>query len=181
MLELTIPATEGWDEAKQEFVTIKEQTLRLEHSLVSLSKWESKYCKAYLSSSDKTTEETFDYIRFMTINKVSDPVVYNFLTPSQIKEISDYINTPRTATKFKQEKKAGVRGGGGITSEIIYSWMVAYQIPFECQKWHLSRLIALIEACQRNNQPNKKTNRRELLQKHATLNAQRRAQFAKKG
>ena len=100
MLEITIPANECWDERTQTFVIIKEQTLRLEHSLVSLSKWESKWCKSFFAREDKTYEETIDYIRCMTLNTYVEPNVYNYLTDENIKQIGDYISAPMTATTF---------------------------------------------------------------------------------
>ena len=179
MLEITIPANECWDERTQTFVIIKEQTLRLEHSLVSLSKWESKWCKSFFSREDKTYEETIDYIRCMTLNTYVEPDVYNYLTDENIKQIGDYISAPMTATTFSDNKKGGSREQ--ITSELIYYWMVSFNIPFECQKWHLNRLITLIRVCEIKNQPPKKRSRREIASSYAALNEARKKQLNTKG
>ena len=180
MLEITIPETEQWDELKQEFIYTKEQTLQLEHSLVSLSKWESKWCKPFLSKEDKTFEETIDYIRCMTLNRHIPDEVYGCLTRSSIKQINEYISAPMTATRFNKD----VTGRGSreqITSELIYYWMIALNIPFECQKWHLNRLLTLIRVCNLKNQPSKKMSRREIMSRNAALNAARRKQLGTNG
>ena len=156
MLQITIPAVDQcWDEQKQEFVSIKEQKLQLEHSLVSLSKWESKWRKAFLAKQDKTYAETLDYIRCMTITPNVDPQVYNFLTVDNINQINDYIAAPMTATVFSEDN-SGRNNREVVTSELIYYWMIALNIPFECQKWHLNRLLTLIRVCNIKNTPPKK-------------------------
>ena len=180
MLQITIPSTELWDERKEEFVYVKEKTLQLEHSLVSLSKWESKWNKSFLSSSDKTNEEIIDYIRCMTITQNVDPEVYTRLKNNVIKQIYDYINAPMTATVISDTKRGGSRREV-ITSELIYYWMIALNIPFECQKWHLNRLLTLIRVCEIKNTPPKSMNRREIMNRNAALNAARRKQFNTKG
>ena len=180
MLQITIPAVEQWDERKQEFVTTKEQTLQLEHSLVSLSKWESKWCKAFLTKQEKTFEETLDYIRCMTITQNVDPEVYNYLTNKNIEEINNYIDAPMTATYFSDDKTAK-SSRGQITAELIYYWMIALNIPFECQNWHLNRLLTLIKVCNIKNQPPKKRSKKEIMSRNAALNAARRKQLNTKG
>lgn len=181
MLQITIPSRELWDESTNEFVITKEQTLQLEHSLISISKWESKWQKAFLTKQEKTHEETIDYIKCMTLNQNVDPNVYNYLTNENIRQINSYIDAPMTATYFSEEK--GGRGGRGeqITSELIYYWMIALQIPFECQKWHLNRLLTLVRVCNIKNQPPKKRSRREIMSRNAALNAARRKQLNTKG
>ena len=180
MLRITIPAAELWDEDKQEFVSTKEQTLQLEHSLVSLSKWESKWCKAFLTKTDKTAEETLDYIKCMTITPNVDPNVYNFLTQANMMEINNYIQAPMTATCFNEDKSQ--KGGREVvTSELIYYWMIALNIPFECQKWHINRLLTLIRVCNIKNQPPKKRSKREIMSSNAALNAARRKQLNSRG
>ena len=180
MLRITIPAVEQWDERKQEFVTTKEQTLQLEHSLVSLSKWESKWCKAFLTKQEKTFEETLDYIKCMTITQNVDPEVYNYLTNKNIEEINNYIDAPMTATYFSDDKTAK-SSRGQITAELIYYWMIALNIPFECQKWHLNRLLTLIKVCNIKNTPPKKRNKKEIMRRNAALNAARRKRLNTKG
>ena len=180
MLRITIPADECWDAKKREFVYTKEQTLQLEHSLVSLSKWESKWNKVFLSKVEKTEEETLDYIRCMTITQNVKPDVYYRLTPSNIKEINEYIAAPMTATYFSEETK-GRNNGEQVTSELIYYWMIALNIPFECEKWHLNRLLTLIRVCNVKNQPPKKRSKAEIMSRNAALNAARKKQLNTRG
>lgn len=180
MLQITIPASESWDESKEEFVaTAKEQTLQLEHSLVSLSKWESKWCKPFLGKDEKTIEETIDYIRCMTITQNINPEVYNRLTPSNIDAINKYIYAPMTATVFYDNSRSGTKET--ITSELIYYWMIALNIPMECQKWHLNRLLTLIRVCNIKNTPPKKMSKREIMNRYANLNKSRRNKLNTKG
>lgn len=181
MLRIVIPAgEEQWDERNQEFIYPKEQILQLEHSLVSLSKWESKYCKPFLDKQEKTFEETLDYIRFMTITQNVDPEVYSYLTISNIDEINRYIESPMTATTFSEDKPGKINREQ-ITAEIVYYWMIALNIPFECQKWHLNRLLTLIRVCDIKNSPPKKRSRREIMKRNAALNAARRKRLNSKG
>lgn len=180
MLQLTIPATEQWDERKQEFVQTKEQTLTLEHSLVSLSKWESKWNKSFLSKGEKTYEETLDYIKCMTITQNVNPDIYSCLTNAHIEQVNKYIQAPMTATVFTEDK-SGRNSRETVTSELIYYWMIALNIPFECQKWHLNRLLTLIRVCNIKNTPPKKRSRREIMSRNAALNAARRKQFNTNG
>ena len=180
MLQIVIPGQELWDEQKQEFINTKEQVLQLEHSLISLSKWEAKWCKVFLSKQEKTQEETIDYIKCMTITPNVDPEVYNHLTRENIKEIEDYIAAPMTATYFSSDN-AGKSSREQVTSELIYYWMIALNIPFECQKWHLNRLLTLIRVCNIKNQPPKKMSKREIMSRNAALNAARRQQLNTKG
>lgn len=180
MLRITIPAAEQFDEAKQEFIKTKEQTLQLEHSLVSLSKWESKWCKSFLSRTEKTYEETVDYIKCMTITQNVDPDVYNYLTNANIAEINRYIEAPMTATYFSEDRN-GKSSREQVTAELIYYWMIALNIPFECQKWHLNRLLTLIRVCNVKNQPPRKMSRREIMSRNAALNASRRNRLNTRG
>ena len=176
MLQITIPATELWNEKTNEFVKTKEQILQLEHSLVSLSKWESKWCKPFMSKTDKTSEETIDYIRCMTITQNVDFDVYNCITNEIVEEVSKYIEAPMTATTFSNDNK-NVINREIITAEIIYYWMVALTIPFECQKWHLNKLLTLINVCNIKNQPNKKTGKGNIYAHNRALNEARRKQL----
>lgn len=180
MLHIVIQEGEFFDEKTEEFLKVKKQTLQLEHSLVSLSKWESKWHKAFLGRDEKSIDETIDYIRCMTLNKNIDPKVYSLLTKENIKEINDYIGDPMTATTFNDRgNKKATREI--ITSELIYYWMIALNIPFECQKWHLNRLLTLIRICNIKNQPSKKMGKHEIMSRNAALNAARRKQLNSKG
>lgn len=165
-----------FDEVKGEFVYPKDQVLCLEHSLLSISKWESKWHKPFITNKDKKTEEEYmDYIVCMTLNQNVDPSVYQRLTSLDLKKIQDYMNDPMTATWFSKQKSS--RGNGEqTTSELIYYWMVSYNIPFECQKWHLNRLLTLIQICNVKNAPQKKMGARELASQRSALNAARRKQ-----
>lgn len=180
MLTITIPAREVFDDRTQEFLTLKEQTLQLEHSLVSLSKWESKWCKAFLTKKEKTVEEIIDYVRCMTITQNVNPDIYNYLSRSNIEEINNYIDAPMTATTF-YENTHGSRSRETITSELIYYWMISLNIPMECQKWHLNRLLTLIRVCNVKNNPPKKMSKREIMNRNAALNAARRKQLNTRG
>lgn len=176
MLQITIPGTELWDEKLEQFVYTKDETLQLEHSLISLSKWESKWCKVFLSKEEKTTEETIDYIKCMTITPRVDPSVYDRLTQDNIKQIQEYIAAPMTATYFSKEA-GGKVNREQVTSELIYYWMIAMQIPFECEKWHLNRLLTLIRVCNIKNQPPKKMSKKDIMSRNAALNAARKKQL----
>lgn len=180
MLQITIPARECFDEASQTFLYTKEQTLQLEHSLLSLSKWEAKWNKAFLNSKEKTDEETMDYIRCMTITKNVDPQIYRCLSPANVSEINDYIGAPMTATTIREIKPPG-GGRDVVTSELIYYWMIALNIPFECQKWHLNRLITLIKVCSVKSAPQKKMSKAEIMRQNAALNAARRRKYHTRG
>ena len=180
MLRITIPATELWDEDKEEFINIKEQTLQLEHSLVSLSKWESKWHKPFLSKDIKTEEENIDYIKCMTITQNVDPKVYVFIPNDMREKIKEYIVDKMTATGFNDEK-SGKGGSEQITSELIYYWMITQNIPIKCEKWHLNRLLTLIKVCNVKNQPPKKMGKKALMSQRAQLNAARRKQLNTRG
>ena len=180
MLRIVIPEGQLFNEETEEFVYTKEQTLQLEHSLVSLSKWESKWHKPFLGKDDKTFDETIDYIKCMTLTPNVDPNTYLFLTKENIKDINDYIGDSMTATTFS-ENGPNARNREIITSELIYYWMVALNIPFECQKWHLNRLLTLIRICNIKNQPSKKRSKSEIMSRNAALNAARRKQLNSKG
>lgn len=180
MLRITIPEGELYDELKQEFIKTKECTLQLEHSLVSLSKWESKWCKPFFVKDAKSIEETIDYIRCMTITQNVDPNVYSFITDKDIEQVNQYIESPMTATTFSSMKK-GVPNREIITSELIYYWMISLNIPFECQKWHLNRLLTLIRVCDVKNQPEKKMGKRNVMSRNSALNAARRQRLHTKG
>ena len=179
MLQLIIKPREEWNERRQEFIYTKGHTLQLEHSLVSISKWEAKWCKPFLSKDQKTYDETMDYIRCMTLTQNVDPSVYKLLTRENIESVNQYIEAPMTATFVRETP--GPKSHEVITSELIYYWMISYQIPFECQKWHLNRLLTLIRVCSIKNQPPKKQSKRDIMSQNAALNAARRQQLNTKG
>lgn len=180
MLKLHIPETEYYDETNEKFIQIKEQTLSLEHSLVSISKWESKWKKPFITGKERPIEEIRDYIRCMTLTQNVDPLLYSCLTMAQIKIVLDYMDDPMTATTFSNNKREG-KNGEFITSELVYYWMTALQIPMECQKWHFNRLMTLIRIAGEKNQPPKKMSKSDILKHNKALNAQRRARMHTKG
>lgn len=180
MFTLVIESREMFDDSKNEFIKTKKQVLQLEHSLVSLSKWESKWQKPFLSKEDKTSEELLDYIRCMTITQNVDPNVYRAITNSNIQSISKYISSPMTATTFSNNIKTNNRREI-VTSELIYYWMVSYNIPMECQKWHLNRLLTLIRVCSIKNTPPKNMSKSEIMNRNRALNAARRKKYNSRG
>lgn len=179
MLRITVPETELYDSDRNLFITVKEQTLQLEHSLLSISKWESKWHKAFLGKKEKTREELIDYIRCMTLTQNVDPQIYTCLTQSNINEITEYISSPMTATAFCDDKKQA--GKDTMTSELIYYWMITFGIPFGCEKWHLNRLLTLIHVCSVKNTPPKKMSQSEILARNKAINAANRARFNTRG
>lgn len=182
MLQLVIPDAELFDERQQKFMTVKGTTLQLEHSLVSISKWEAKWKKAFTEQTEFTLEETKDYIRCMTITQHVDPSVYDRLTRANIKQVVDYIQDPMTATTISKIKGGGRGGHSVITSEVVYYYMTAYNIPFDpCQKWHFNRLMMLIRVCDEKNAPKKKMSRRQAADQYRSLNAARRAKMGTRG
>lgn len=180
MLAIVIPAREQWDEEHGVFINSPEQKLVLEHSLVSISKWESKWHKPFLSKEPKTFDETIDYIKCMTLTQNVNPNVYYNITDENIKAIGDYINNPMTATSINSRDN-GPRSREVVTSELIYYWMVALNIPFECQKWHLNRLLTLVRVCNEKNKPPKKMSKAATMRSNAQLNAARRASLGTRG
>ena len=179
MLQINVPASEYYDEANNEFVYIKEQVLKLEHSLVSIRKWESKWNKPFLSQEEKTSKELSDYIRCMTITQNVNPVVYSNLPENVINQINAYINAKMTATWFNY--RDGKQSREVVTAEIIYYWMITLGIPFECEKWHLNQLLTLIEVCSIKNQPSTKMSKREVMARNSRLNALRKKRLKTKG
>lgn len=177
MLQIIVPPTEFYNDKIEEFFKTKELELSLEHSLISLSKWESKWHKPFLVKTPKTSEETSYYIKCMTINKGIDPQTYDLIMFHQniLDDINHYIEDPMTATTFPKEEKKPNREI--ITSELIYFWMVSYNIPLPCEQWHLNRLLTLINVCSVKNQPKKKISEREILNRQRLLNEQRLKQF----
>ena len=179
MLEIEIPGKELWDEEQEKFLEGEAVKLRMEHSLVSISKWESKWHKSFLSTKDKTDEELIDYMRCMTITQHVDPKIYNNFTVDIVDQIMEYVNDPMTATTFRDTNSRP--DNSIITAEVIYYWMVSFNIPFDCQKWHINRLLTLIRVCNAKSQSPKKMTRGELAQRTRTLNAQRKQQLGTSG
>lgn len=179
MLEITVPGLEYFDEEKSEFIYYDDTTIRLEHSLVSISKWESTWCKPFLDGKDKSLEEILDYVHCMCVDEKIDKGVLTRLTEDNLKSINDYISRPMTATTFSNDRPG--RGQEIITSEVIYYWMISFNIPFECQHWHLNRLLTLVKVCNIKNNPPKKMSRQEILARNKALNEARKRQFQTKG
>lgn len=180
MLQITIPATEQWNPIEECFTNTKEQMLQLEYSLVSISKWEMKWHKPFLGREAKTQEETLDYVKCMTLTQNVNPSVYLNLTNSHMEKISQYIENPMTATWFRENKNRR-SSREVVTSELIYYWMIALNIPFECQKWHLNRLLTLIRVCNEKNTPPKKMSKRQLMSRNRALNEARKKQWHSNG
>lgn len=176
MLTITVPMEEGFDDEKQQFVVYEGFELELEHSLVSLSKWESKHKKPFLTADEKTAEELFDYVLCMILTPDVPDEVMRRLSKENFKEINDYINDEKTAT-WINDAQPQRPSREAVTSELIYFWMFSYQIDKECETWHLSRLITLIKVFNRKNsaqnQPRK--SKAQIAQERRELNARRRA------
>lgn len=185
MLTIEVPDQEYFDETKNEFVILKGQKLTLEHSLISISKWEMKWHKAFLGDGEKTVEETLDYVRCMNIGPINDPDIFYRLEPEQIEKINAYISEPMTATTFSSRRPGAPNRPHSrdvITNELIYYWMIGYNIPFDpCEKWHFERLMTLIKVCEVKSEKPQKMSKRELAARNAALNAQRRAKLKTKG
>jgi hypothetical protein len=189
MLKILIKGGEFWDEKKQEFIRFKDTPLCLEHSLVSVSKWEAKYHKPFITNNKndvKTNEEVLEYVKCMTLTQNVDENVYYGLSVKDLKDIREYIDDPMTATTITtlDDKQQSNTRQKPITSEVIYSWMIALNIPVEFQKWHLNRLLMLIRVCNINNsggKPNRKMSKREIASRNAAINAARRKKFGTSG
>ena len=180
MLTIVVPLTRRYDEETNEFVVHDSVKLELEHSLVSLSKWESFFEKRFLSDTPKTAEETLWYIKAMTLNEVPEEV-FQYLTAELVAEIDTYVSAKMTATTFPESRETGGGQEKNITAELIYYWMIALNVPFECQHWHLNRLLTLIRVCNVKNAPAKKRSKAEIAAERRALNAQRRAQTGSSG
>ena len=176
MLSITVPDTEMFNEATQQFYVVKGCTLQLEHSLVSLAKWESKWKKPFLGTGKKTQEETLDYIRCMTITQNVNPFVYRCLTNENLVQIREYIDDSMTATTINHQQKR-TTNREILTAEIIYYYMIALNIPFECQKWHLNRLFMLIRVCSIKNSKQKKMSKSDYFSHRRALNEKRKKEL----
>lgn len=172
MLTLQLPKSSFYDDEKEEFVDVPAMTLELEHSLISISKWESKWEKPFLGKGEKAREEVLDYIACMAINRNFRNEFLLALSQEDFDAITEYISRPMTATKF-YEAPGAPASREVVTSEIIYYWMVTFNIPFECEKWHLQRLLTLIKVCSIKNGPQKKMPASEIAQSNRELNRAR--------
>lgn len=181
ILVLDIKAKEMWDEVNEEFVYAPSQKIVLKHSLLSISDWESKWRKPFLSNKEKTVDELRDYVRCMTINRDVDDEIYKLLSYENLKQVKEYIDNPMTATTIKNRHGRRGRGGEDVTSELVYCWMVEYGIPFECEKWNFNRLIMLIRVCDIKNTPGKKMSQRDIMSQNHALNQMRRSKFKSRG
>lgn len=174
MLIIKIPGTEFWNEQTGEFHTTKDQVLKMEHSLLSVYKWEAKYHKSFLSTRNKTNDEIEYYFQCMTKNQDVDPMAFKCLTPEQIVKIKEYIEDPMTATTINR-RSTGNNSRQIITAEIIYYWMVSFGIPLEFEKRHLNHLLRLIDVCDIKNSPSKKQKRSDTARQYRQMNAARKA------
>jgi hypothetical protein len=179
MLKIVVPGMEMFDENKQEFVTVGDVVLELEHSLVSLSKWESFYEKPFLGK-DKTTEEVLAYVKFMLVTPDVPEKILENLSENNLSDIQKYLDAKMTATWFN-EPPGAPQSRDIITAELIYYWMIVFQIPLECQYWHLNRLFTLIRVCNIKQSKPKKMSRSEIAARNRELNARRRAELGTKG
>lgn len=180
MLELTVSTPELFDESTSEFVPSVSKMVQLEHSLVSVSKWESRFKKPFLSDTPRTNEETLWYIRCMLLTPDVPEIILNSFGKHEYDRIEEYINDSMTATWFSEHVPPG-RSREVITSELIYYWMIALGVPPEYQYWHLNRLLTLVKICNVKNQPAKKMNRRDAAAQQRALNARRRAELNSRG
>ena len=181
MKTITIPEMEIYDEEHNRFINIKEQKLVLEHSLVSISKWESKWKKPFIHQTELSMEELRDYVRCMTLTQNVNPNVYSALTAPMLNDIVAYMNEQQTATWFSNSTDNKQKNGEVITSELVYYWMTAANIPKECEKWHFSRLMTLIRIAGEKNQPPKKMKKNDIYKQNHALNAMRRAKMKSRG
>ena len=179
MLTITIPEGEFYNDQKKQFVTTPSKTLNLEHSLISLSKWEAKHHKPFLANNSNdahTVDDDIDYIRCMTLTKNVEPIVYYAITLDVMKQVNEYIQDPMTATVIRRPPGTSNKSSKFVTSELIYYWMISCNIPFECEKWHLNRLLTLIDVCNASNS-HVKMNPVDVSVRNQALNEQRKKEL----
>lgn len=183
MLRIVVPTAEAYNEVTKEFISTEEFVLELEHSLASMSKWESIFCKPFLDKKEKTSKESLEYIKAMTLTPNVPPEIFDKLSNEHVRQITEYINAKMTATWFREtpNQKQSQQNQQVITTELVYYWMVSMSIPFECQYWHFNRLLTLIRVYNEKNKPRKKMSPREIAIKNRELNAQRKAEFGTRG
>lgn len=180
MLRIIVPGDEAFDDSDETFTTVGDVVLELEHSLVSLSKWESKFEKPFLGKEEKTSDEAIGYVIAMTLTPDIPDEIFKRLTEDNFKSINSYLDAKMTATWFSESSNRPDTGVV-ITAELIYYWMTVFQIPFECQHWHLNRLFTLIQICNIKQEKPKKMSRGDIAARNRELNAQRRKQLGTKG
>ncbi|MDO4378813.1 MAG: hypothetical protein Q4C64_06780 [Erysipelotrichia bacterium] len=186
MLEITIPENEFYDNKTNTFIQKKEAKLKLEHSLLSISKWESKWCKPFYGDEKKSADEIRDYVRCMTLTQNIDSCVYSAIPMQELKKIEKYLEEKQTATVFydtgRKNGASNNRKRKIVTSEEIYYMMICYEIPFSCEKWNINRLLALIEICSIRSDPkSNKMSKKDIFHNNATLNAARKAKLRRHG
>lgn len=183
MLELNIPQREFYDEQNCKFINVPSCKLKLEHSLISISKWEEKYHVPFLHTENKTNEQMIYYIKCMTINQVNDDNIYNYLPRNSLMEIIEYIKDKHTATWFSDKKPEGYVNNNKeiVTAEIIYYWMIELGVPIEFQKWHLEKLLTLIRVIEVKREKQEKMTPKQAAMQRQMLNMQRRAKYRSKG
>lgn len=181
MLQICIPGGESWDEKNEVFIYGQDTIINLEHSLISISKWESKWHKPFTLQKLTDYSDIVDYIKCMTVTPNVNDEVYSRLTKKNIDDVLNYMGDSMTATTITEAGPKGHRNKEIVTSELIYYWMVALQIPFECQKWHINRLMTLIRICSIKNQPEKSMSKRNIMQQNAAINAARRKKLHSRG
>ena len=179
MLTIHMPACELWDEKNECFIHTKPVVLKLEHSLISVSKWESKWHIPFLDTK-LTAEQSLDYIRCMALNTDVDPNVYLALSAKQTEEIMKYINDPMTATTIK-ETADNKKSSKFTTSELIYYYMIQFGIPHEFEKWHLNRLVTLIRVCSEESKPQKKRSKSQIEKDYEEINRRNKAKYHTRG
>jgi len=180
MLYLNLPDVEEWDEKTEQFLIVKGTTLQLEHSLVSISKWESKWHKAFLTRTEKTPEETIDYVKCMTLTQNVDPAIYDYIALHCMGKIYEYVEEPMTATTFYNDKN-DKKSRDVVTAELIYYWMIALEIPVDFQKWHINRLLTLVRVCNLKNKKPQKMSKGDIMRRNSALNAARKAKLGTSG
>lgn len=179
MLEITVPENEIYNSTTNTFVTVPSCVITLEHSLISVAKWESKWRIPYLSAKKRTGRQELDYIRCMAVGPVKDKHVFEVLSAENISQIREYIDEPMTATTFTKSERPASKDV--VTSEVLYCRMFANNIPMECQKWHLNRLLTLIRVCDASAGPRQKMTKRQTATRYAEQNALRRAKYNTRG
>lgn len=180
MLELKLERQEFYDEEKNEFFTTEPIELRFEHSLVTLSKWESKFEKRFLDEAEKTNEEILGYVECMLLDDIDFSKVKSRLNQSHMTQINAYINAKNSATTFNEVQNS--RGQTeAITSELIYYWMTIFKVPLACEDWHLNRLFTFIRVCNLKQQKPKKRSPHEIARERAEINERRKKELNTNG